>query len=361
MNKRVAYFISPHGFGHASRALSVMEALSSLDPSFEFDVFTTVDVDFLKTNFSGTLTIHPVQTDIGLFQINPLEADIPRTLKELESQIPYDKEVIGSAVKVVKEAGCSIIICDIAPMGIEVATQAGIPSVLIENFMWHWIYEPFKDEHPAINTYREFFSDIFSKADLHIQNEPVCLPSPKAITVPPVSRGPRTSRKEIRTQLGISEEKTTVFISIGGGEVDVDSYLSQIRTWPDIHFILQTNSLKTVDAENVTIVPIPTPIFFPDMIGAIDVLIGKIGISTYSEVFFAGIPFLHVNSPFFRESGILGTHNQEHGAGEELSIEEYRTGSWLPRLGTYLSIAKIERTQENGASQIAHILINKFF
>ena len=39
-NKTIAYFVSPHGFGHASRAAAVMEALHDLDSSLKFEIFT---------------------------------------------------------------------------------------------------------------------------------------------------------------------------------------------------------------------------------------------------------------------------------------------------------------------------------
>ena len=38
--KRIAYFVSPHGFGHAARAAAVMQAISEIDASVEFENFT---------------------------------------------------------------------------------------------------------------------------------------------------------------------------------------------------------------------------------------------------------------------------------------------------------------------------------
>jgi hypothetical protein len=40
----IAYFISPHGFGHASRAAAVMEALYKIESSIRFEIFTTTPI-----------------------------------------------------------------------------------------------------------------------------------------------------------------------------------------------------------------------------------------------------------------------------------------------------------------------------
>jgi hypothetical protein len=46
--KRIAYFVSPHGFGHAARAAAVMEALSEIDTGVQFEIFTTVPFWFFR-------------------------------------------------------------------------------------------------------------------------------------------------------------------------------------------------------------------------------------------------------------------------------------------------------------------------
>jgi len=66
--RRIAFFISPHGFGHAARAASVMEALAQIEPSYRFDIFTTVPAWFFAKSNSFTFKYHRLLTDIGLVQ-----------------------------------------------------------------------------------------------------------------------------------------------------------------------------------------------------------------------------------------------------------------------------------------------------
>ncbi len=56
--RRIAYFISPHGFGHAARAASVMEAIHEIDPSIRFEIFTASPSWFFQDNLSGLFNYH---------------------------------------------------------------------------------------------------------------------------------------------------------------------------------------------------------------------------------------------------------------------------------------------------------------
>ncbi len=78
---RIAYFISPHGFGHAARASGVMAALHEIDPSITFEIFTTIPKWFFQDSISGPFTYHSLLTDIGVVQKTPLREDLPKTLQ----------------------------------------------------------------------------------------------------------------------------------------------------------------------------------------------------------------------------------------------------------------------------------------
>jgi hypothetical protein len=83
---RIAFFISPHGFGHAARAASVMEAMVEMDSSIRFDIFTTIPSWFFEDNLCGLYRYHYLVTDLGLVQRTAFEADIDQTLRHLN---PY--------------------------------------------------------------------------------------------------------------------------------------------------------------------------------------------------------------------------------------------------------------------------------
>ena len=71
-DQSIAYFISPHGYGHAARAAGVMEAVHELNPSIRFEIFTKVPSWFFDDSSSGNFGYHSLLTDIGLVQRTPL-------------------------------------------------------------------------------------------------------------------------------------------------------------------------------------------------------------------------------------------------------------------------------------------------
>ncbi|MHC4791685.1 MAG: hypothetical protein ACYS8Y_09665, partial [Planctomycetota bacterium] len=127
---RIAYFISPHGFGHAARAAGVMEDLYEVDSKIRFEIFTKVPPLFFKDSLAAHYTYHSVLTDIGLAQKSPLNADLEETLQNLNNFLPFRSSRINHLAQQVSALSCDLIVCDIAPVGIVVARTVGIPSVL---------------------------------------------------------------------------------------------------------------------------------------------------------------------------------------------------------------------------------------
>src|SRR5512136_1670225 len=121
MPARIAYFISPHGFGHAARAAAVMAALRQRDPAIHFDVFTTVPAWFFDQSVRGGFTHYAVLTDIGLAQKDSLREDLTETVRRLAAFIPFDPALVARLAGQVRQQDCRLVLCDIAPLGLAVA------------------------------------------------------------------------------------------------------------------------------------------------------------------------------------------------------------------------------------------------
>lgn len=93
----MAYFISPHGFGHAARAAAVIGALQELHPAFRFEIFTTVPYWFFEDSLACHLGYHSLGTDVGLGQKTPLGLTL------LDQWQPAPKEGWSLSVKMALE------------------------------------------------------------------------------------------------------------------------------------------------------------------------------------------------------------------------------------------------------------------
>ena len=357
----LAYFITPHGFGHAARACAVMAAAQRHIPDLRWEIFTRTPEWFFVESLSGPYTMHPTDTDVGLVQVDALRADLPATVERLAGLLPFTPERVEPLAAQVQALGCQAVLCDIAPLGIAVAQAAGVPSVLLENFTWVDIYQEYVAECPALLPYIEQMAHWFAAADYHIQTEPVCQPTAKAtLTVPPVSRSPRTGRSAVRRLLAIPDERPFLLITMGGVDFE-HNYLEHLAQYPDVHFVLPGNHTATDTPPNVHLLSPRSGIFHPDIVAASDGVVGKIGYSTLAEVYAAGVPYGYVPRPRFRESDVLSVFVEQEMAGFAIDADELSDGRWIKRIPELLALPRRARKRVNGAEEIAAFLQTAIF
>ncbi len=354
-NPSIAYFISPHGYGHAARAAGVMEAMHDLDSTIRFELFTQVPRWFFEDSFSGAFGYHSLLTDIGLVQRTPLHADIPETVKRLNHFLPFDDLKIMDLAKRVKKLKCDLITCDIAPMGIVVAEEAGVPSLLMENFTWDWIYQGYLEEDVRMGEHISYLKSLFNAAPFRIQTEPVCDPCAADLTTFPVSRKEKTPAYQIRKRLRIPEGSKAILITMGGIE-EKYKFLEQLVTKRDVHFVIPGASREVSIRDNLVLLPHHSDYFHPDLVNASDAVIGKVGYSTLAEIYYAGVPFGYVARSRFRESQKLVSFIENQMPGLPISGDQFYSGGWLSSLPDLLALPRTHRTDPRGAEQIARFI-----
>ncbi|MEW6666178.1 MAG: hypothetical protein AB1512_13290 [Thermodesulfobacteriota bacterium] len=356
----VAYFVSPHGYGHAARAAAVMESLTrAASGKAEFHIYTKVPRWFFRDSVSGPFHYHPVLTDIGLVQQTPLQADLQETVNRLDRFLPVDVNKVEALARQIVRAGCRMVVCDIAPLGIQVARTAGIPSVLVENFTWDWLYGPYERLAPRMAPHIRYLKGLFRASDFHIQTEPVCRRQPVDLVTRPVSRKARMPAGEVRRRLDLPERASVVLITMGG-IASVLPFLERLREVKGVRFLIPGGAKTIKHQGNLVLLPHHSQYFHPDLLAASDAVVGKVGYSTLAETYWAGIPFGFIARRSFRESGKLVSFIREHLAGLAIREEGFHAGTWISRLPELLSLPRIRRHDPNGADEVARFLIGLF-
>jgi UDP-N-acetylglucosamine:LPS N-acetylglucosamine transferase len=356
--RSIAFFISPHGFGHAARAAGVMEALTEMDSSLRFDIFTAVPQWFFANGHRFAFRYHRLLTDIGLVQKTPFQEDLPATVQKLETFLPFNPTQIAAVAEKIRKLKSAAVICDIAPMGIRVAGEAGIPSVLVENFTWDWLYGGYKSE--GLKKFAAYLQSIFTEATYHIQTRPVCQPAETDLTVGTVSRKIKTPSKTIRQRLGLPDPCRVVMITAGGIRKSY-SFIDKLKKRTDIHFIIPGASNSAAIQGNLILMPENSAYFHPDLINASDAVIGKVGYSTLAEIYQAGVPFGYCARNHYRESGPLVDFIKNQMSGIAIGEAEFQNGTFVAHLDKLLEVPRAQRNLSNGADQIAHFLFNLLF
>jgi len=348
---KIACFITPHGFGHATRMTAVLEALQKRIPDLHPHLFTTVQ----ESLFAETLaqfSYHPLSCDIGLVQKDGLHADIPATIEQLQNFLPFDTSLVKDLAEKIK--GCQLVLCDIAPLGIAVAQKAGIQSVLIENFTWDWIYAAYRPLYPELQTAINYLASQFQKADIHIRCEPVCGSAQADLKCNPIFRRIRTDREEIRRKLQC-ENKQIVLITMGGVELELP-FIHQLSASKGIIFILTGQQETRNLGNNILLLARNSKFYHPDLINSADLVISKSGYSTIAECTQAGTPVVIIGRARFPESAVLEKFSIAKLNAHSMEQEEFLSGRWLENLEQLLSTHKKPAFPENGADAVAKYL-----
>jgi UDP:flavonoid glycosyltransferase YjiC (YdhE family) len=345
---RIGCCISGHGFGHATRAIAVMQALSR-----RVAVALTIVTDAPAWLFAESLRVpfdlHAEAVDVGLVQHSALVEDLPATLQALAAFSSQAEERVARIAGHL--AGCHLVLCDIAPWGIAAAHQAGIHSVLIENFTWDWIYEGYAARWPQLRPHIDVLRTLFCRADYHIQTRPVCAPTACDLVVDPVARAPERP-EQIRQRLYLEPGQKVVLLTMGGLGVETVS-LQPLLQRPDLVFVLPGRSRENEFTGNLRFLGREAAWYHPDLVAAADLVVGKLGYSTVAEAYQAKTPFAYVARRDFRESASLAAFVDDLLSSWKIPQEFLSNGRWLEALPPFpAEQSRIPRTM-NGADQVA--------
>jgi hypothetical protein len=356
----IAFFITPHGYGHATRSAAVMAAIQTRIRDARFELFTTCPVQLFGDPQQANFGYHRWVTDIGMVQRSPLAEDPDATCRRLDRWLPFDKTLVNQTARELKRLNCALVVSDISPLGIVSAHCAGLPALLVENFTWDWIYHAYLSKAPGLQPHIDYLAAIFSQADHCIQAKPVCRPVAGALQVAPIGRMPRESREQTRRRLKIPDQAKMVLVSMGGVP-DTFDFLERLPKKLDFYLVIPGAGNVPSPHKHVIVLPTHTDFFHPDLMQAADVLIGKAGYSTAAEAYHSGTPFGYICRPHFPESAIVETFIAAHLPARAIDPGAYRSGRWINTLPELLSAPRNPFAQENGADTVAAFIEKGFF
>ena len=335
-----------------------MNAILQKCPSTTFHIFTTIPEWFFVDSLDNNFHYIYLKTDVGLEQKSPFEEDIHKTIDSLNSFIPFKKSITNKVSDYLKQYECKLVLCDISVLGLYIANNLKIPSVLIENFTWSWIYESYIQDFPEMVNVISLFNEVYNLADYRIQTAPICHRIEDAdLYTSPVSRSPRNPRSEIRNKLNINKENKMILITMGG----IPSNLilpEELTNDQDLIFVIPGNYHKKERERNKIYLPHHSDLYHPDLVNASDLIIAKAGYSTIAESFYAGIPFGYVIRPKFRESVILENFINNNFQSRLIRLTNNKLDLDIADIEA-LSEKPINRKNEtNGAKQISDFIFD---
>ena len=352
---RIACFVSSHGFGHATRIAAILGSIYKKQPLANFWIYGHIPFWFWQQNLHCRTKFKLIraETDIGLVQDGPFNQNLEETCVKLNTFLDFTKSSFRSIRDSIKENRIDLILSDISPVGIEAGNQLCIPTALIENFTWDWIYEEHIDSLPVFKVHSLKLKEVYEKVDLRVQCTPFCEPHSSAVCVNPVYRIGQQSTSYTKSLLGLEENEDFHLITTGGIPLTEGFIEDIVSTVP---IVFSTNQ-STISRNNNTItVPMHSGIHFPDLVRASSCVIGKAGYGTICECWGTNTPLLAVYRENFRESEVLREFAERQLVHQELNLQSFLDKDW--NLEHLCSVEEFERTpMPNGSEEAADAIL----
>ena len=213
----IVFYISGHGFGHASRDIELINALVAARADVRIVARTTVPA-WLFARARTAVDIQPIETDTGLVQIDSLRFDERESARRAAAFYRTFDERVDAEARVLRTLGADLVVGDIPPLAFAAAERAGVRSMAIGNFTWDWIYgvyPAFEELAPdVIPTIRAAYATATRALRLpfHGGFEPMA-----AVTddIPLIARRSRRDPADTRRLLGIADDRPLVLASFG--------------------------------------------------------------------------------------------------------------------------------------------------
>ncbi|XP_022637961.1 L-arabinokinase isoform X1 [Vigna radiata var. radiata] len=351
-----AYYVTGHGFGHATRVTEVVRHL--IHAGHDVHVVTGApDFVFTTEIQSPRLFIRKVLLDCGAVQADALTVDRLASLaKYSETAVKPRAKILAQESEWLNSIKADLVVSDVVPVACRAAADAGIRSVCVTNFSWDFIYAEYV--MAAGLNHRSIVWEIaedYSHCEFLIRLPGYCpMPAFRDIfDVPLVVRRLHKSAKEVRKELGVTDDVKLVILNFGG---QPSGLKLKEEFLPPGWLCLVCGASKSDDLPP-NFIKLAQDAYTPDIIAASDCMLGKIGYGTVSEALAYKCPFVFVRRDYFNEEPFLRNMLEVHSqCGVEMIRRDLLTGHWRPYLERALSLKPSYEGGINGGEVAARIL-----
>ena len=321
--KKIACYITGHGFGHAVR---VLELCRNLDKNWEIHLKTAAPQWLVKRNLPRPFSIHPFNSDIGAIQKDCFDLDIKTTLEKSAEIFQKWPELIPEEKNWVRETGIDIILSDIPPLAFIIAKEVGIPSVGLTNFSWDWIYSEYTQIYPRYQYLVDEYKKAYGESTLLLR-----LPQhgdlsafPNIIDIPHIARIGENQKEELHSYFKIPDRKKLILMSFGGIGLEAVHW-EKLETLEEFHFL--SFSKEHDDFKNMSWID-STLWHHQDLVKSVDAVVTKPGYGIVAECMANQTPMVYADRDHFLEYAKLVEGIKEWKGGVFLNRSNLLNGDW---------------------------------
>jgi hypothetical protein len=336
----IVFYVSGHGFGHASRDVEVINALAARSGQ-PVVIRSAVDPRLLARTINGPYTLLPGACDTGIVQASSVAHDDAATVDAaLAFYADFDARVEAEVARL-RPIGPEVIVGDVPPIAFAVAARLGRPSIALANFTWDWIYEAHPGFLPrgaaAIDTMRRAYGQATRALELPFAGGFDVFPASRVTHLPLIARRSRRSRAETRAHFRLPADRPAALLSFGGyGMPNLDlARVDVARDWT----VITTDRVSGAGAAALDHVAVVTEEAFhggafryEDLVAAVDVVLTKPGFGIVAECIASGTPLVYTSRGTFREYDVLVREMPRYLRCAFISQPDLFAGRWRPAI-----------------------------
>jgi hypothetical protein len=359
----IVWYVSGHGFGHASRDVEIINAIGKRDPDCRIVLRTEVEPWLLQGSAETPIDVQRADVDTGMAQVDSLTIDHELTARRAAAFYATFDARVDAEARVLSELEADLVVSDIPPLAFAAAERARVASVAVGNFTWDWIYEgspAFEQLAPGVLPQ---IRRAYASATLALR-----LPfhggfAPMQAVTRDISLVARTSERggvETRRRLGLRADATILLPSFGGAGLQLPYEAIAAACGCTLlvtgapRLSNAAGRLRIVSEQERTALGLR----YEDLVAAADIVASKPGYGIVSECIANGTALLFSSRARFAEEELFRREMPAVLRCQYIEPERLKTGDWQQAIGALLDQpAPRHATRTDGAAAAADAIL----
>ncbi len=340
----IVFYISGHGFGHASRDIEVVHALARRQPDVRIVIRTAVPSSFFDVSARMPLEVQPLMPDTGVEQIDSVRIDEDATAREAATFYRDFDQRAAAEAHVLENLRADVVVGDVPPLAFAAAALAGLPSMLLANFTWDWIYEGYQGLVAAHGDVLQVMRGAYEAATRALR-----LPFHGGFDavrhvltdIPLIARKSQRDPAATRHRLGIDMDRPVVLASFSRygialplDRVTADGRLTLLVADHEdgAGAATRTRSVVRITRRELT----GLDLRYEDLVAAADVVVSKPGYGIVSECLANDTAFLYTPRARFVEQEVLLREMPDVLRCRPIAQADFSEGRWYDEVTALL-------------------------
>ena len=357
------FYVSGHGFGHASRQIEILRALHAVRPDVRIVVRTQAPRWLFDRGLDFAIAFEPTETDTGVVQIDSLTIDVGASIARADAfHRSIDRRAAVEAARLAA-ARADLVVGDIPPLACAAAARAGIPAIAVGNFTWDWIYAGYPEtagQAPGlVQALRSTYATATAawRLPLHGGFEAFG----EVVDVPLVARRSTRDPDDVRRRLGLPPDRVLALCAFGRYGVGAIDW-SRVARLDGYHIVFTASPHASGGPAGDAFTSLDETwlarqgFAYEDLMAAVDVVITKPGYGMVAECAANDTAMLYASRGRFPEQEVLVAGLPALIRAECIDHHRLFAGRWQDHLDRLVAQPRPDPPDAGGAQVVAGAL-----